>query len=239
MDTDLTRLVLATRNPGKLRELQRMLSTAQVHVLGLADVPNAPPDVEETGATFADNAALKAIGYGAPALLPTLADDSGLEVDALLGAPGVYSARYADREGFERHEGEPHDAANNRLLLERMAQVPDPQRAARFRCVLALWVPPGPLETKLARAALSHPNISALPASAVVEGALGSLFFASGSVEGYVLREPAGVEGFGYDPLFLSAELGVSFGLATHDQKALVSHRARALRSMVSWLTSA
>jgi XTP/dITP diphosphohydrolase len=124
-------VLLATRNAGKLRELRQLVAGSPLVWHGLAEFPQVP-DVEETGATFADNARLKALHYSAATGLPTLADDSGLEVDALQGAPGVFSARYA---------GTPKDdAANNRKLLVALAGVPSEQRTARFRCAMALAV---------------------------------------------------------------------------------------------------
>lgn len=122
-------ILLATRNPGKVREIRAMTAGLPLHWHGLDDFPDVP-DAEETGATFAENARLKALHYAAYTQLDTLADDSGLEVDALGGAPGVNSARYA---------GEPRsDDANNRKLIAALADVPAAQRTARFRCAMAL-----------------------------------------------------------------------------------------------------
>ena len=122
-------VLLATGNAGKLRELREIAAGSPLTFRGLADFPNVPEAVED-GATFAENARLKALHYAAATGSYTLADDSGLEVDALGGAPGVHSARYA---------GEPRsDAANNRKLLEALAGVPPEQRTARFRCAMAL-----------------------------------------------------------------------------------------------------
>lgn len=125
------RLVLATTNQGKVAELRRILDGLDVDLLSAADV--ALPDVEETGATFADNALLKARAGAAACGLPCVSDDSGLVVDALGGEPGVRSARYAGRHG--------DDDANLRLLLERLGDRDD--RAARFVCVAALAAPDG------------------------------------------------------------------------------------------------
>lgn len=126
-----SRLVLATHNPGKVAELRRILADLDVVLLDARDVEL--PDVEETGSTFAENALLKARAGAAACGLPCVADDSGLVVDALHGAPGVHSARYAGAHG--------DDAANLRLVLERMTGVAD--RAARFVCVAALVAPDG------------------------------------------------------------------------------------------------
>jgi XTP/dITP diphosphohydrolase len=136
MSLDHPRLLLATGNPGKLRELRAILAGVPMELVGLADVGDgAPPEVEETGATFLDNARLKARAYAAWSGLAAVADDSGLEVDALGGAPGVRSARYAgDRAS---------DQANLDKLLEELAGVPPRRRRARFRCAAVLTDPPG------------------------------------------------------------------------------------------------
>ncbi len=127
-------LVVATRNPGKLRELRRLLGQSGIRVLSLADFPDLP-EVEEDGATFAENARKKAETIARYSGRPTLADDSGLVVPALGGEPGVRSARYAG----ERAD----DQANNRKLLAALRQVPDGQRQGAFVCVIALCRPQG------------------------------------------------------------------------------------------------
>ncbi|MDI6843754.1 MAG: XTP/dITP diphosphatase [Anaerosomatales bacterium] len=129
------RVVAASNNEGKLREIRHVLEPLGWEVLRASDVGGAAPDVEETGATFLENALLKARAYAETFDCVALADDSGLEVDALGGAPGVRSARYA---------GEPSDdAANNAKLLAELAEVPASERTARFRCVVALVWPDG------------------------------------------------------------------------------------------------
>jgi XTP/dITP diphosphohydrolase len=127
------RLLLATRNPGKLVELRRMLSGFDV--VGLADVPDFP-EAPETGATFAENALAKARDAAAATGLPSVADDSGLAVDALNGMPGVLSARWSGRHGADR--------ANLELLLAQVGDVPEERRGAAFVCAAALVVPGGP-----------------------------------------------------------------------------------------------
>ncbi|WP_369252133.1 RdgB/HAM1 family non-canonical purine NTP pyrophosphatase [Geodermatophilus amargosae] len=131
-----TRLLLATRNAGKLAELQRLLSDAVpgVEVVGLRDVPEYP-EAPETGATFAENALLKAREAVRHTGLPAVADDSGIAVDALNGMPGVLSARWSGRHG--------DDAANTALLLGQVADVPDERRGAAFVCAAALVTPDG------------------------------------------------------------------------------------------------
>lgn len=128
------KILLATQNQGKVKELQEMLADTQIDVLSLHDIENWE-DVEETGSTFAENASLKARAAAERTGYIALADDSGLEVDALDGAPGVYSARYA---------GEPKDdERNNDKLLKALEKVPDEERTARFRCALVIATPDG------------------------------------------------------------------------------------------------
>ncbi|MDI6692610.1 MAG: XTP/dITP diphosphatase [Anaerosomatales bacterium] len=129
------RVVVASNNEGKLREIRHVLEPLGWEVVRAADIGGMVPDVEETGATFLENALLKARAYAETFDCVALADDSGLEVDALGGAPGVRSARYA---------GEPSDdAANNAKLLAELADVPASERTAHFRCVVALVWPDG------------------------------------------------------------------------------------------------
>lgn len=197
------RLLVATRNPGKVRELSRLLAPALegVELAGMdafADVP----DVVEDADTFEGNAKKKALEVARATGLPTLADDSGLEVDALDGAPGVYSARYAGTHG--------DDEANNDALLEALSGVPDEERTARFRCALAFADPAGPLGDE------SH--------------------VAHGVVEGRVIHERRGTNGFGYDPLFLLAGDTRTTAELSAEEKDAVSHRAEAARAMLPWL---
>jgi XTP/dITP diphosphohydrolase len=131
------KVLVATRNAGKLAELRRMLADGPVEVVGLADVPEFP-DAPETGATFAENALAKARDAAMATGLPSVADDSGLAVDALNGMPGVLSARWSGRHG--------DDVANLKLLLGQLADVPDERMGAAFVCAAALVVPGG-LET--------------------------------------------------------------------------------------------
>ncbi|MFR9805404.1 RdgB/HAM1 family non-canonical purine NTP pyrophosphatase [Pseudonocardia sp. RS010] len=128
------KVLLATRNAGKLVELRRLAEGSGVEVLGLADVPEFP-EAPETGATFAENALAKARDAAAATGLPSVADDSGLAVDALNGMPGVLSARWAGRHG--------DDLANLNLLLGQLGDVPDERRGAAFVCAAALVVPGG------------------------------------------------------------------------------------------------
>ncbi|WP_030169584.1 RdgB/HAM1 family non-canonical purine NTP pyrophosphatase [Spirillospora albida] len=135
----MSRIVLATRNAGKIAELGRILADAHVDVIGLEAFPDAP-DIPETEQTFAGNALLKARAIAAHTGLPAVSDDSGLCVDALNGMPGVLSARWSGRFGDASGD---KDAANVRLVLDQLADVADDLRGAHFRCVAALVVPGG------------------------------------------------------------------------------------------------
>lgn len=191
-------LLLATANPGKLRELRELLGDPTV--LGLRDV--GIDDLPETADTFLGNATQKAVEAARRTGLPCLADDSGLCVDALGGAPGVYSARYAGAHG--------DDAANRALLLERMRDVADDLRTARFRCVLVLADPGGALGAELRHA--------------------------EGACPGVITRAPRGDGGFGYDPLFVPAGESRTMAELPSAAKHALSHRGAALRAMLPTL---
>jgi len=190
------RVVLATRNVAKLAELRRILEPLVIdaEVLGL-DAVEAYDEPAETGASFEDNAVIKARAAARASGLPALADDSGICVDALGGMPGVLSARWS---GPARD-----DDANNALLLAQVADVPDERRGAEFRCAVALVVP---------------------RRTAVVE---------VGVVRGRLLREPRGVGGFGYDPLFVADGKQVSNAELEPANKDAISHRGQALRAIL------
>lgn len=185
------RLYCATTNPGKLREFIQIVGEVQpLPNLGEIEPPHEP------GATFEENAVHKAVYYSRFCDGLLFVDDSGLEVDALGGAPGVYSARFAGAGAS--------DAQNNKLLVEKMQGIQN--RACRFVCVVGL-------------------------ASA---GDMVQTF--RGEVEGLLLDEPRGPNGFGYDPLFYYPRFGCSFGEVSTERKQEVSHRARALRAMRAYL---
>ncbi len=188
-------MVLASHNAKKAAELRAMVEPMGHAVLTLADFPGAP-EPEETGSTFEENAVIKAASALAFTGLPSLADDSGLEVDALGGGPGVLSARFSGGG----------DAANNALLLEKMRDVPEGKRSARFVSVVALALP----------------------------GREPAVF--RGECEGVILFAPEGEGGFGYDPLFYSTDLRTSFAVAPAAAKNSVSHRARALAGLANFL---
>jgi XTP/dITP diphosphohydrolase len=186
------KILVATHNPGKLKELTVLLAGFPAEFVLLDDI-GIHDEIEETGSTFEENARLKASGYAQRSGLLTLADDSGLEVDALGGEPGVFSARYGGAGKT--------DEDRNQLVLEKMRDVPQDKRAARFRCVIA------------------------------VAGPGKELFTVDGVVEGGIAYEPRGEHGFGYDPIFWMAEYGATLGELGPEIKNQVSHRGRAVRA--------
>ena len=198
------RILIASTNRHKRRELERLVAPLGIEVTTPDRVPGGIPEVDEDCATFEGNATKKAAAAARATRGWALADDSGLEVEHLGGAPGVRSARYA---------GEPSDdAANNAKLLRELAGVAGENRSARFVCALALADPEGEIVAEL-----------------------------QGVAHGRVLSAPRGDSGFGYDPLFLFTEPGFvqsgkTFAELGTDEKSSVSHRARAVRELVSRL---
>jgi XTP/dITP diphosphohydrolase len=200
------RVLAATRNVGKQREIKRILAGSGLDIVFPEDIwlrESSSGDALELAESFEANARRKAEYFARLSLLPTFADDSGLEVFSLGGAPGVRSRRWADAKGTP----EEVDAANNAELLRRLAGAPERQRVARYRCVLVFMRTPGAIPT------ICH-----------------------GDCTGRILEAPRGTGGFGYDPLFLSDELGKTFGEATAEEKDRVSHRGRALRALAQAL---
>jgi XTP/dITP diphosphohydrolase len=200
-------ILLATRNKGKSKEFREAFQKIGIKVKDLFDVEGIPT-IEETGATFAENAYIKAKVVADIVQLPVLADDSGLCVDALDGAPGVYSARYAGEEASDRD--------NNAKLLRELRALPstgeaesDFLSAARFVCSLVLYDPEN-----------------------------GSHVEAEGSIEGYILHNPRGTDGFGYDPLFWVSSNGCSMAELSLEDKNLISHRGKALRKLLELIGS-
>ena len=193
-------LVLASRNRKKLLELEALLAPLGYQLRLVSEFSDVEPD--ESAPTFVENALIKARHAARVSGLPAIADDSGLEVAALGGAPGVQSARYSGVHG--------DDAANNAKLLSSLAKVKDCQRSARFISVLAM---------------LRHAD-DPVP------------LIAFGAWPGQILHAPRGIQGFGYDPLFLDPELGLSAAEMTADAKNAVSHRARAFAALLAQLRS-
>lgn len=213
-------VVIATRNRHKVAEIQAVLGPACAYQ-SLAELPESPTVIEDAP-TFAGNACKKAetlarwLAAQPPGLTSAhtwvLADDSGLEVDALGGSPGVHSARFAAL-GSAR-AGNASDAENNAKLLRLLADVPFERRTARFRCVIALAAVPSPETVR--------------PAPPVFEGVC----------EGRVLQTPRGQHGFGYDPLFQPTGYEATFAELGDAVKNQISHRARALAEVRRWFES-
>lgn len=200
------KLLAATRNPGKQREIRRILGPTGLEIVFPDDIwlrETSAGDSLEQAESFEGNARRKAQYFARLSSLPTFADDSGLEVLSLGGAPGVHSKRWSGAQG----KPEEVDAANNVELLSRLAGEPERRRVARYRCVLVF------LRTGDAVPTVCH-----------------------GDCTGRILEEPRGSGGFGYDPLFFSDELGKTFGEATPEEKDRVSHRGRALRALAQAL---
>ena len=204
--SSVRRVLVATSNPGKIRDL---VGAAVAHGIEIATLPgfNELPGVIEDGVTFEANAKKKAEHYSkfAEGEL-VIADDSGLEVDALRGAPGVRSARFAaDEEHAPEHAPNSDDEANNARLLRELAGVPDEFRTGRFVCVIAV-------------ARNGH-----------------TLATFHGQAEGLILHQPRGEHGFGYDPLFFFPFLDKTFAEITAQEKAQYSHRGAAFRQFLDW----
>jgi XTP/dITP diphosphohydrolase len=188
-------LIFATRNAGKVREMEALLAGSG---WSLERLPEEIGEATEAGETFAANAREKALFAAARLPYPVLADDSGLQIDALGGEPGVRSARYIDPDL--------DPAARNRAVLDKLRQVPDAQRTARFVCHLVL----------------AH------------DGAV--VHEVTGTCEGTIARQPRGNGGFGYDPIFVVPELGRTFAEISREEKSSRSHRGVAARAMAAFL---
>jgi len=190
------KLVLATRNQGKIIEFRRILEAlapGEIELVGVDQFPDLV-DVDETGSSFEENSLLKARYTCLATGLPAIADDSGLCVDALNGDPGIYSARWAGEHG--------NDQANLEKVLDQLKDVPDEKRTAHFMCVASLVLPDG------------------------------RELVAEGRFEGHILHAPVGENGFGYDPIFQPLGLSISSAQMSAEEKDLVSHRGKSLRSI-------
>jgi XTP/dITP diphosphohydrolase len=201
-----SRIFVASSNPGKLADFAAAAKVHNIEVLALSGIKEiAAP--EETGSTFEENARLKAEYYSrhVPGEI-LIADDSGLTVEALKGEPGVRSARYAEDARINREDP---DEANNQLLLQRAASIPDAQRQCAFVCSIA----------------------------AARDGRVLETF--SADAKGMLLRAPRGSNGFGYDPLFYFPDLHKSFAELSRQEKLQVSHRGAAFRKFLEWMDAA
>ena len=211
----MQKVVLATGNAGKVRELASLLEDFGLDIVAQTEL--GVDSAEETGLTFIENAILKARHAAQITGLPAIADDSGLIVDVMGNAPGILSARWAGKHG--------DDKANNALLLAQIADIPDAKRTARFRCAAALVVP----QTEAGAGADGRYAI----AQEIVE---------TGEMPGVLLHEPHGEHGFGYDPLFMpddqparAVEAGEKLTSAQMEpaEKNAISHRGKALRALL------
>ncbi len=194
------KIVIATGNPGKVREIGAVLADLSVEIVSLKELPPLAEPVED-GDSFAANAEIKARYYAQQTGMWCLADDSGLVVDALGGAPGIHSARYAANECDAEAGRDAIDEANNAKLLRELQIIPDECRTARFVCYLAL------------------------------ADANGVLLETSGAIEGRIARQACGEGGFGYDPLFHVPHLGCTTAELPAEQKNAISHRGQAVRT--------
>jgi XTP/dITP diphosphohydrolase len=190
--------VLASGNEGKLREFRALFSGTGLSIRSQAEFGVEPP--AEEGTTFVENALAKARHAARLTGLPAIADDSGLVVDALDGAPGVRSARFAGDEA--------DSAANTALLLARLGNIPEPDRRACFHCVIV----------------------------AITDPADAAPVIGHGVWQGWIAAAPRGTDGFGYDPVFVDAELGLTAAELPLAEKNRISHRARALAALLAGL---
>jgi XTP/dITP diphosphohydrolase len=197
----MTKLLIATHNKGKLLEIQALLHDINVELLTPSQI-SLNLEVNETGKTYTENAALKGVAFARASGLLTLADDSGLEVQALDGLPGIISARFAPMP-------DPTDADRRAYLLMRLQGKPRPW-LARFRCVVAM-VRPG------------HNSVS--------DPSVPDLRFTEGICPGEIIPTERGLNGFGYDPIFLLPKIGRTMAELTMEEKNRLSHRARALQA--------
>lgn len=194
----MSRLLLATNNPGKRREMTDLLHGLDLELFSPADL-EINMHVEEDGHTYAQNAANKALAFARRADMLALADDSGLEVDVLDGSPGLYSARYSPQPGAD-------DADRRSYLLAQLSNHSRPWRA-KFHCTVAIATPEG------------------------------DLYFSEGDCPGEIIPEERGNGGFGYDPIFLIPEIGLTMAELSMAEKNNLSHRARAVQAAIPLLS--
>jgi XTP/dITP diphosphohydrolase len=218
-------LYLASSNPGKLREFRAAASARGIHVKPVPGIESLPACIED-GRTFEENARKKALHYSAYVSGPVFADDSGICVDALQGAPGVFSARFAGRDAT--------DDENNRKLLEELRRVKTPgagSSPASLRVALE--------ERGIAAAFKNVPSQRAAHYVCVIALAQCGriLCLTEGSADGLILDEPRGTGGFGYDPYFFYPPLGKTFAELKPEEKFAVSHRGNALRQLLDLLS--
>ena len=188
----MQQLLVATRNRGKLEEIRSLLGNFRINLI-IPEMIGITLEVEETGSSYEENASLKATAFARLSGLVTMADDSGLEVDALNGQPGIRSARFSPLLGAT-------DADRRAYLLSFLQDHPQPW-TAHFHCTVAIATPEG------------------------------SIFYAQGNCPGEIIPSERGENGFGYDPIFLIPELGLTMAELSMDEKNQISHRARAVKA--------
>ena len=194
-----TDCVLASSNPGKLSEFRKLLRNCGLTVTPQSDL--SVPDADETGLSFVENAIIKARNACVHTGLPAIADDSGLEIDALNGEPGIYSARYSGTHG--------DNAMNNRLVLEKMADIPIANRSARYQCILVF---------------MRHAKD---PTPLICQA----------SWEGLIAAKAQGDKGFGYDPIFWLPDRDCTAAELDSDEKNIISHRGKAMQLFLNTLS--
>ncbi|MCM1171825.1 MAG: XTP/dITP diphosphatase [Clostridium sp.] len=187
----MERLIFATGNKDKMKEIRMILADTDYEILSMKEA-GIDVDIVEDGSTFEENAIIKAKAISKIAGCLVLADDSGLEVDAMDGAPGIYSARF---EGVDT----PY-SVKNKIIMDKLEGLPKEERTARFVCAIAAAWPDGRVETR------------------------------RGTIEGTIAHEPAGENGFGYDPIFFVPEYGKTTAELDPEEKNKISHRGKALR---------
>ena len=188
------KIILATKNKGKVADFEKLTENMNIEVISFLDEEINFPDVVEDGETFEENSVKKALEIAKYTGMITVSDDSGLCVEALDGAPGIYSARYSGENAT--------DSTNIDKLLEEMKNIPQGERQAKFVSVVSIAKPDGTVQSF------------------------------RGEVEGEIIFERKGTNGFGYNPVFFSYELQKTFGEATMEERVTVSHRARAFREL-------
>jgi XTP/dITP diphosphohydrolase len=214
-------LLIATNNQGKVKELRELLRETGIQLVTPSDI-HLELDVHEDGSSYAENASKKAIAFAQSSGLISLADDSGLEVDALDGAPGLYSARYGSTNGEKLS-----DAGRRQFLLQNLKDKPRPW-SARFHATIALAIPE-PLWSQAARRLRTREHT-------LTGTRAPGLHMFEGYCPGEILPEERGAGGFGYDPIFLLPELGKTMAELSMDEKNRLSHRARAVMKAMETL---
>lgn len=190
----MKKVIVATQNKGKVKEIKEILAGLEIDVQTMGEA-GIDIDIEENGTTFEENAIIKAEAISALTDALVIADDSGLEIDCLNKEPGVYSARYLGKDT-------PYEV-KNQMILDRLKDVPQEERSARFVCVMAL-------------AEAGKKTVTTY-----------------GTIEGYIGYKVEGTNGFGYDPIFFVEELGTSTANISAEEKNEISHRAKALKAIV------